>query len=285
MIYCKELDKSFETEKELFKELRDNHDSIIASKKAVIYNTKSEDNKGSISLHRIDPTKLQDNCKSLKIDEDYYYIAVNTTNILDSHEDLHVNGIWNKTAKEQQGNVYLLWDHELKGGSVIVKKKNIELLIAEIPFALLGQSYTGNTEALIYKFRKTDVIDDKAKEWLQANDEIQASVRMQYVRILFALNSDAQEDKEYKQNYTKYIDQVANKADFDNGIDYFWAVLEAKNIAESSLVLFGSNHATGNITESTKINEPSDDTQKEEPSNGTLTIEEFRAAVKKGFNN
>ena len=41
----------------------------------------------------------------------YHYIAVNTTNILDSHGDLHVKGLWNKSVKDQQGKNYLVTDH------------------------------------------------------------------------------------------------------------------------------------------------------------------------------
>jgi len=276
MIYCKELDKNFESKTELFKALREAKETIIASKKAVVYNCKSEDNKGGIPVKIIDAQKLQAQCKGLDIDDDYYYIAVNTTLILDHHEDLHVNGIWNKSAKDQQKKVYLLWDHELKGTMTIVRKEHIEMFVANISWSLLGRTYAGETEALIYKFRKDKVIDERAKEWLDSGDEIQASVRMRYITILFALNSDEREDKEFKKNYNKYIGLIANKDDFKE-ILYFWAVLEAANVYESSLVPFGSNSVTGQV----KISEPPLGTpNKEEPLQNTLTVEEFRELVK-----
>ncbi|MCP4987261.1 MAG: hypothetical protein GY928_14780 [Colwellia sp.] len=257
----------------MFEALRESHEQIIASKKAKIYNCDpGGDEKCSIKLKSIDPGKLTTQVKGLEIDDAYYYLAVNTTKVLDSHRDMHQNGIWNKTAKDQKGKVYLVWDHELKGGSTIVKKEDIQLLVAEVPFSALGQSYQGNTEALIYKFRKDKIIDLKAKEWLESGDEIQASVRMQYVQMLFALDSKEADDKEFKKNYDKYYPEIANKDDFE-GIEYFWPVLEAKNVLESSLVLFGSNHATGIVQEDSKVqpskgtgkkdNEPSLDTQLE----------------------
>lgn len=246
--FCKELNKGFSTKAEMFKALRESHEEIIAEKKAQIYNTEPGKEKCTVKVKPIDPGKLSVQVKGLEIDDAYYYIAVNTTKVLDSHVDLHLNGIWNKTVKEQQGKNYLVEDHQLKAGSVIVRKEHIEMFVAEIPFALLNQPYDGVTEALIYKFRKDKVTKLEYKEWLDSGDEIQASVRMQYVKMLFALNSMESEDKEFKKNYDQYINQVANKGDFDE-IDYFWPIIEAKNVLESSLVLFGSNHVTGLINE------------------------------------
>ena len=93
---------------------------------------------------------------------------------------------------------------------------------------------------------------------------------MQYVDIGFALNSDDKEDVKYKDNYDKYINEIANKEDFDTDIIYFWPVFQAKNVLESSLVLFGSNSATGQITEGTKF-QPPEGTEKDnkEPSEDT----------------
>ncbi len=256
MVYCKELNKDFESKAEMFKALRENHSDIIAEKRAVIYNSKKGEEKGTLKVMPINPDKLKTQTKGIEIDTAYYYIAVNSTKILDSHTDLHLNGIWNKTVKEQQSKVYLLLDHELGVMTTAVRKEHIEMFVAEIPFSLLGQPYDGSTEVLVYKFRKDKVINETAKEWLESGDEIQASVRMQYVKILFALNSKEDEDKEFKKNYDQYINQIANKEDFKNEIDYFWPVVEAKNVLESSLVLFGSNHVTGSIEEGEKYQPP-----------------------------
>ena len=281
MIYCKELNKEFESKAEMFKALRNSHKDIIADKTAKIYNSDCNNEKNTIKAFPLNASKIDsETIKELDLDSDYYYIAVNTTGILDNHGDLHLAGIWNKTKKEQQGKVYLVWDHELKGGSTIVRKEHIEMLIKEMPFSVLGMPYEGNCEALIYKFHKDKVIDEKAEEWLESGDEIQASVRMQYIKMLFALNSEAKEDVEYKKNYDKYYPQISNKDDFENDIDYFWPVLEAKNKLESSLVLFGSNHVTGMIEEE-KINQPSNDTDKNiEPSNDTQKENIFEYLIK-----
>jgi len=244
MIYCKELDQSFLSKKEMFDALKKNLGEIIDFKKSSIQ--KSTEKGSGVKARFISEKIISELGKAITIDSDYYYIAVNTTNILDSHRDLHVKGIWDKTVKEQQGQNYLVLDHDLSITSVVVRKNNLEMLIADIPFSMVGQSYEGNTQALIYKFKKTDVVHPMAAEWLLSGEDIEASVRMQYVKILFALDSKDDEDQEFKANFDKYYPQIANKEDFEE-LEYYWVVLEAKNVRESSLVLAGSNFATGPI--------------------------------------
>ena len=254
--YSPELDKSFENKSQLIKALKENKKDIIGIKKSQIQ--KSCEKGVAVGVQK--ELKVLTSNKELQLDDDFYYIAVNTTKILDSHKDLHVSGIWNKTVKDQQGKNYLVMDHVLSMSSVIVKKEDIEMIVSDVPFSSVGKSYLGMTQALIYKFRKDSVINPMAKEWLESGDDIEASVRMQYVDILLAINSTDPDDEEEYKVFLNYIDQIANKGDFEE-ISYFWVVKEAKNVAESSLVLQGSNSATGVIEQ--KV-EPSQDTQKHE---------------------
>ncbi len=268
MILCKELNESFEDKKSLFAALKANKQEIINLKKAQIQKSYEKDT--GIPAKYLDITKLHEAAKDMEIDNDFHYLAVNSTRVLDSHEDLHLDGIWNKTVKEQQGRNYLVLDHELKVYQTAVKKEDIEMFTAVIPFSMIGKSYEGETEALIYKFPKTKVINQLAKEWLESGDDIEASVRMQYVKIQLAMNSDEKGDEEEKKAYDSYLPVIANKEDFDE-INYFWAVSEAKNVRESSLVLYGSNNATGNI----KSTEPSKDTQKAEAVDSDTSLNTF----------
>lgn len=233
--------KEFATKEELFAKMRKSYQDLIAFKRADIQ--KSCDKGLSVTCRVL---KESDSIKALKIDPSYYYIAVNTTWILDSHEDLHVDGIWNKSVNEQQGQNYLVCDHELTIDDTVVRKEHVEMLIVDMPFALLGKSYPGNTQVLVYKVPKDKVVHDKAKAWLESGDDIEASVRMQYVTILFAMDSNDPEDATLKKNYDNYIGKIANKDDFEY-IPYFFIIIEAKNVRESSLVIAGSNPATGNI--------------------------------------
>lgn len=261
---CKELNKEFADKKEMFKALKSNKEYIISVKRSQIL--KSFEKGLGVNAKSIDISKLDLTNKGILKDNDYYYIAVNTTKVLDSHGDLHVDGIWNKTVKDQQGKNYLVTDHKMELSNVVAKKENIEMLLAEIPFSSIGKSYSGNTQALIYKVAKADIINPLAKDWLDSGSDIEASVRMQYVNLDLAMNSEAKGDEAEFKNFNEYIDTIANKDEFDS-IDYFWIVKEAKNIGESSLVLNGSNSATG-VLDNKNI-QPSEDTDKKEPSNDT----------------
>ena len=269
MIVCKELNKSFESKELLFKDLQANKQEILDFKKAQILKSCDKDN--ATNFKPILLSKSLEQIKSFEVDNDYYYIAVNSTNILDSHSDLHVKGIWNKTVKEQQGKNYLVSDHKLEIDKVIAKSKDVEMFTAEVPFSTIGKEYDGTTEVLIYKVAKDKIINPLIKEWLDSGDEIQASVRMQYVSIDMALNSTDKSDVYEKKVYDEYIDKIANKSDFES-IDYFFVVKDAKNVRESSLVLFGSNGATGLIQENKTDAEIITPEIKEEPTEVTQIV-------------
>ncbi len=257
MIECKELNKSFETPQELFKALRANNKEIIGLKKANIM--KSCDKGISLTAKPLDYSKISTQTKGIEIDDNYYYVAVNSTRILDSHDDLHLDNLWNKSVKDLQGKNYLVDTHVLSMMTTIVKRENIKMFTAIVPFSMIGKGYDGDTEVLIYQFPKDKVINKIAKDWLESGDSIEASVKMRYTDIVLAMNSDAEEDKEFKKNFMLYYPIIANKEDFENEIRYFWAVKQAMNVHESSLVLFGSNHVTGQV--SIKNIEQSEDTQ------------------------
>jgi hypothetical protein len=263
MIECKELNQSFETKEELFKALKDNKEIIFTIKKKVqtgydVLNP-SESKQVISSTQAIIKKALTDANKDLFKDDDYYYIIVNSTNILDSHGDLHVKGIWNKSAKEQSGKNFLVDTHQLTIKSTIAYPDDVEIFVTEIPFKSIGYNYKGNAEVLVYKVRKDKIIGEDVAKAMREGKPIQASVRMQYVKMDIALNSDDKEDKAEKKNFEDYKDQIANIADFKDEPLYFFIIKEAKNVHESSLVPFGSNHAT-RVLQNKHI-EPLQDTQ------------------------
>lgn len=216
--------KEFADNEALISYVKANLDTIIDAKKVEQYSY----NKGqAVSCKTLNGSKFTVAEKAIEVDEAYWYLVVNSTNILDSHDDLHINGIWNTTVKDQQGKNYLVDTHSITIDTTIVKKEHIEMFVAKVTFASLGMAYSGSTQVLVYKFRKDKVIDQKAKEWLESGDAIQASVRMQYVSLKFALDSNAPEDKEVKKNYDDYIGSIANKDDFEY-IPYFFVITEAK---------------------------------------------------------
>ena len=277
MIYCKELDKSFETKEQMFKELMVNKEFIIKEKTSNIL--KSCEKGLSVVANQDAIFKALETNKALKLDNDYYYFVVNSSNILDSHRDLHVKGNWDKSVKEQQGKVYLVFDHQLKRNEIIAMKEDITMFTAEIPFSLIGKNYDGDTYALIYKVAKNRIVNKDAKEWLNDGYSLEASVRMQYVKIELAVNTNDTDSVKEKETFDKYIDVIANKNEFKD-LDYFWVVKEAKNVQESSLVMFGSNSATGTIQEN-KTEADVITSEKTEPSDDTQTTEMLKQLLNK----
>lgn len=272
MIQLKEFPgKKFNSKEEAIKALMDNKDLFIAEKKAMIYKSHEKDHNISIVTNQAAISKFSETSKSFKMDDDSYYFVVNSANILDSHGDMHIAGNWDKTVKEQQGKVYLVWDHELKRSEIIAMKNNVTLLTAEIPFKMIGKNYEGETYCLIYKVNKNAIVNDEAKKWLNEGCEFEASVRMQYMDIEIAIDSKDKEYTKEKAAFDAFYPLIANKSDYQD-IYYFWIVKQAKNVQESSLVMFGSNGATGRIQED---NEPGKSThENKEPAIATPPIEQ-----------
>ena len=265
MIFCKELNKNFEDKEVMFAELLANKELIIKEKTSNIL--KSIDKGIAITSNQEAILKAIETNKELNIDKDFYYFVVNSSNILDSHGDMHVKGNWDKTVKEQQKKTYLVFDHQLKRSEIIAMKEDIEMLTLEIPFSLIGKNYDSNTYALVYKVHKDKIRNKEAKELLESGYSFEASVRMQYVKIDLAMDSNLKENAKEKENFDKYFNEIANKEDFEE-ITHFWVIKESKNVQESSLVMFGSNPATGLINENKEAdtitsskNEPLEDTQ------------------------
>lgn len=266
--------EEFPTKEDLFKALKENINVIEDQKKAKIYESYKKGQ--SINLKPIDVSKFDiEQQKALKLDDNYYYIAFNSTRILDSHEDVHIDGLWKKTIQERQFKNYVVTDHELEILNTVVRKEYVELFTAKVPFSLLGKNYEGNTEILIYKFPKDKVQIPVVKEWLDSGDAIEGSVRMRYIKFVFCMDSNNPDDSELKANYDKYYPYIANKNDFEY-IPYFFAILEASNEKESSFVLYGSNSTTGQIVSENKNEAGSATSNKNEPSNDTQNVEQLK---------
>jgi len=256
MIYCAELDMNFETEKELFSALKTANDLIIAKKKSAILSTVE---KGlNFSTKDVKKNPFTTTAKGIEQKEGFIYPIINTIGYLDSHNDLHVNGIWNKSAAEQVGKVHYVADHVIGVQNLIAHKSHVNIMVEDISWSSVGYNYPGTTQALVFEIEEKNLMHEKAQQLLEKNLPVENSVRMQYVNIVLCLDSSAKEDEEFRANYNKYHPLIANKDEFEE-IRYFYAVLEAKIVGEGSMVLEGSNSATRTL--STKDIEPSKDTQ------------------------
>ena len=254
--------KEFETKEELFKCLKDNKKKLISLKKS---ETKNADAVSYGSLEVVSKKDLtnkaegngQTNAESLMVT-----VVINTTNFLDSHGDVHIKGIWNKSVKDNSTFLHLQ-EHDRSFDKII--SDDAKGYTKTITWKELGQPFSGSTEALIFesdilKIRNEFMLNQYANGWVKNH-----SVGMRYVGMELAINSEAEWNKEEKEIWDEYYPTIANKELADEK-GYFWAVTEAK-IIEGSAVVMGSNSATPTL--SNKEIEPLEDTQEDEPTEVT----------------
>lgn len=271
MITCKQFpDKQFTSKADVFAELRKNAEKIIALKKA---ETQKSFEKGSITGFITDLKN-----EALKVGpqmkDGFIYPVINTTNYLDSHDDVHFPGIWKRTVSDQAGKIHYVTDHELKVCSIIAWPADVNMMLKSVPWSFVGKDYPGNTEALIFEINRDVITDEDVIDIITKKRPVQNSVRMQYVTIKLAMNSDHKDDITYKTYWDAKIDEIANK---DVAIEqgYFFGVEEAKIINEGSMVIKGSNDATP-IRQKEEAGTTTSDEHKTEPENpSTQNVTKF----------
>lgn len=196
-------------------------------------------------------------------------LVINTTNLIDSHMDVHINGCFKKTLSEIN-YLPLLQEHEMEFSAIIATNVDdgLKAYAQSMTWKSLGfPQFEGSTEALIFETPIT-----KARNEFMFNQYMKGYVRnhsigMRYVKIVMCINSEESMYTAEKENWDKYYPMVVNN-DVADSKGYFWAVTELKLI-EGSAVVKGSNYATPTLESK---NEPLIDTQdenKNEPSNDT----------------
>ena len=163
-------------------------------------------------------------------------VAINSTNFLDSHGDVHIPKLWNKSIKDNNVRP-LIQEHVLKFDNII--SENAIASVKKMQFKQLGIDLEGYSGVLIFETDINKEDNERMFDRYKKGKVKQHSVGMQYVTLHLCINSDDKYYYEEKEKWNKYIDSVANK---DLAIEkgYFWAVTEAK-IIEGSAVVLGSN--------------------------------------------
>lgn len=234
----------FKDKGELNKFLVENENLIIAQKKATIkeadgfnYNTIILDKVIGKSASKEDQSEELLSKPVLEIKA-----AINSSNYMDTHKDLHVPSLWDKSIKENKNPLHLQ-EHSRAFKSIISSGEDLRVYVETVSWKSLGYNLEGKTQVLMYeskvrKQRNSYMHEQYAKQYVTNH-----SVGMQYVKMVTCIN-----DEDYpvqKENWDKYIEMMVNKADAEeNG--FFWAVTEAKQI-EGSAVALGSNPLTPTI--------------------------------------
>ena len=252
----------FEEKEELFDFLASKESDLIAEKKfevkiadphcIALPQSKEDANKASIADLQL-AGRMQGK------------LVINTTNIMDSHSDVHIPGLWKKTLKENKG-FHLLQEHQMRFDKVISDPDQVKAFTETLSWKELGfRKFKGDTQALIF-----DALIEKTRNEFMfgqySNGFVKNhSVGMRYMKLFLAMNSESVEHSGRKEVWDKYIDSIVNIKDAENQ-GYFWAVTEAQ-IIEGSAVVRGSNVVTPTMSlEAKNEAEPPEGTQKSEPS-------------------
>lgn len=195
--------------------------------------------------------------------------VINTTNIIDSHMDLHMPKIWNKTVKDNPFS-YHLKQHVAEFESVISNKA--KSYNEKMNFNELGMDVDFETMANI-----NDFVLERSKmpfmfDAYRNGEVLQHSVGMTYVNLEIAYYD---EDSEKQMAFFEEMKKQAVNPEIADEQGFFWVVYEAKK-REGSAVVFGSNSVTPTL--SVKNYEPQKSTQKtiNEPSEGDTQSDIFK---------
>lgn len=254
--------ENFATKEDLFAYLKANKSFLVSEKKSAVKHadavscvSKSYEILHGDTVEKIEAITAPTNADSIDV-----VCVINTTNIIDSHGDVHMPGIWKKTLAESK-YIYLIKEHDFSFDSVISDK--VEASAKMMTWTSLGfPQWNGKTQALVFK-ASIDKSDKTGMFERYRDGKVHNhSVGMRYIKLELAINSDAENYTEEKAIWDKYIGEIVN-ADIAKEAGYFWAVLEAQLI-EGSAVLRGSNYATPTISVKDE-EQPSKDTEKVEP--------------------
>ena len=177
---------------------------------------------------------------------------INTTKLYDSHGDVHIDQLWNKSLKETK-DFYLVNQHNFSFEGII--SDNVKAFAKQINWTDLGYDYAGQTQALVF-----DSVISKAESPEMFSRYSQGKVKnhsvgMRYVKVALGVNDERYEEE--NKVWNKYYPDIVNKEDVDE-VGYFWAVTEAK-VIEGSAVVRGSNFATP--TQSVEEKQPGQPTE------------------------
>lgn len=256
--FIKEIGKGYADKASLHAGIRKNLDKIIAEKKATI---KLADAYGGATVTGGGPnvieslkafaikagnpmTDIQAMLKEINLPNLIVTAVANTTNWFDSHWDVHIDGNYKKTVKDNNKKGFLhLQEH--KAGFAAIIDDEAKVHVENTTFKELGFPYEGSTQALmgvsnVDPNRNFFMYNQYANGWVKNH-----SIGLRYVNIVYCVNSEFDGDKEYKKNWDKYYPDIANKEDVDQ-YGCFFAVLEIK-LCEYSAVVQGSNRTTPTI--------------------------------------
>ncbi len=233
----------FAEKKELFDFLVTNKTTLIAQKKGTLKQADGIPFNNTFFDHKEKAFK-SNKPVSLDLDPLMVKAAINTTNVIDSHLDLHIPKMWNRSLKNNGKDMLHLQEHEMKFASIISDGNDLKAYVQTSTWLDLGFKFPGATEVLTFESTiRKDRNPYMHKEYALGRVK-NHSVSMRYIQLVMCIN-----DKDYGaefEAYEKYIKMAVNP-EVAEETGYFWAVPEAACI-EGSAVPKGSNVYTPTIS-------------------------------------
>lgn len=226
-------DKSFTHKNDFMKFLSDNKKEFVKLKKNDIKTHENKLFEGN-TVKTYEPIKASVNVTSNHIK---VKAVINTTNLIDSHLDLHLQGIWDTNLKFHPIKKQLQ-EHRMVFENVL--DYNAKAYTQMFSFSELGYDSNMKTQALIHEFNfKQSDNPLMFKTYIEGN-VTNNSVGMQYMSLSLAYD-DPDDEKEH--NYFEENKAKAVNPEIADEYGHFWVISEAKD-REGSAVVLGSNFVT-----------------------------------------
>lgn len=264
---------AFANKAETFSYLRKNVSQIIAQKKSLPIKSDIFD-WGCLPVNK--KSKVKDDGSMLGPDEIQVDAIANLSGWCDSYMDVMIKDNWNKTITDK-AIVYHLKNHKYETDYIV--GKDPELYTKIFPLEYFGiTSDVIKAQALMMKSIVSKDYDKKTFVLYRDGQIKQHSIGLRYIQIVLCMNSDLEEDSQYKKNWDKYYPVVINK-DLVDQYRYFFAVIESQ-ILENSCVLFGANKNTG-VYSTSKADDESPDDDPDDPDYEPPADEAAKESVKR----
>jgi hypothetical protein len=227
----------FKTDKELFDFLVENKEDLTNQKKSAIKFADGINLGSSLLLPSVN-FAMKNVASTQDKTEIKVKVIINTTNILDSHKDVHIPGLWTKSLKENKRLLHVQEHQSNKFDKIIASGEDLKAYTKTYSWKDLGFDVEGETEALVFdslvkQSRNPYMFDQYLKGYVDNH-----SVGMRYEKMVMCINHEDY-GAEYEA-FKKYKEYIINQEAIGK---FFWAITEAKAI-EGSAVPMGSNPIT-----------------------------------------
>lgn len=186
-------------------------------------------------------------------------IVANTYLWMDSHDDVHLPGIFKRSIQHKGLRVPHLHDHIFQLDAKVGRTVSLEEM--DISWRQLGISKAGSTQALIAVSEVQKKLNEKIFDAYKDDEIDQHSVSMRYIDISLAMNDE--DSEESFKLWQEWIGKIGNREKVEQQ-GFFFAVAEAE-LAEYSAVLAGSNELTPTLKTGLTGNSTPEQTQVDEP--------------------